>query len=85
MLAGHDSRPGNGSLITAEWQAGWRVLDEYQIQLPADLPSGEYGLRIGLYQDDGSALPVDWRGHQIRNVLQLKSSEKRYDCPNQRT
>ena len=62
VLAGRDSRPGNGSLITADWEAGWRVLDEYQIQLPPDLPAGDYGLRIGLYQHDGSALPIDGAG-----------------------
>ena len=34
VLAGRDSKPGNGSLMTTDWQADWRVLDEYQIQLP---------------------------------------------------
>ena len=57
MLAGHDSRPGNGTLPTLRWQAGWRVLDEYQIRLPDDLAAGEYGLTIGLYNQQGDRLP----------------------------
>lgn len=62
VLAGRDSKPGNGSLMTTDWQAGWRVLDEYQIQLPEELPAGDYGLRIGLYRDDGSTMPTDGAG-----------------------
>ncbi len=58
-LAGHDSLPGAGSLPTRRWQAGWRILDEYQIPLPADLPAGEYGLRIGMYNAAGEHLPAD--------------------------
>ena len=62
VVAGRDSQPGNGSLPTDHWQSGWRLLDEYQIQLPADLPSGEYGLRVGLYRNNGSTLPDDGLG-----------------------
>lgn len=62
VVAGHDSRPGSGSLPTVRWQPGWRVLDEYQIALPADLPPGEYGLRVGLYLADGSRLPATGPG-----------------------
>lgn len=62
LMAGRDSQPGLGSLPTTRWQAGWRVLDEYQIALPADLPAGAYTLAIGLYQADGSRLPADGEG-----------------------
>lgn len=62
VVAGHDSRPGSGSLPTPRWQPGWRILDEYQIALPADLPPGEYGLRVGLYLADGSRLPATGPG-----------------------
>jgi hypothetical protein len=56
LMAGRDGPPGNGSLPTTRWQPGWRVLDEYQIALPADLPPGEYLMRAGLYQPDGTQL-----------------------------
>lgn len=58
VVAGHDSRPGNGSLPTTRWQAGWRILDEYQITLPAELAPGDYELAIGLYQPSGERLPT---------------------------
>ena len=57
-LAAKDSPPGNGSLPTTRWQPGWRILDEYQIQLPPDLPAGDYELDFGLYAADGARLPA---------------------------
>lgn len=68
VVAGHDSPPGNGSLATSRWQPGWRVLDEYQIALPADLPPGDYGLRIGLYLADGTRLPASGPGIALGEV-----------------
>lgn len=54
QVAGQDGRPGGGSLPTGRWQAGWRILDEYQIALPGDLPPGVYTLAAGLYQPGGA-------------------------------
>ncbi|MCB0064788.1 MAG: hypothetical protein KDE19_21840 [Caldilineaceae bacterium] len=56
-VAGHDSRPGAGSLPTTAWQSGWQILDEHQLPLPADLPAGAYTPAIGLYQANGEQLP----------------------------
>ena len=52
VVAGHDSPPGGGSLPTWRWQPGWRVLDEYQIPLPSDLPPGEYEPATGSLPGD---------------------------------
>ncbi len=68
LVAGHDSRPGDGSLPTNRWQIGWRILDEYQIQLPADLAAGEYDLEIGLYQTSGQRLPSNATGLRLGKV-----------------
>jgi hypothetical protein len=65
IVAGHDSRPGAGSLPTTRWQPGWRVMDEYQIALPAELSPGVYHLEIGLYQTDGARLPADAPGIRL--------------------
>jgi hypothetical protein len=62
VVAGHDSPPGAGSLPTLRWQPGWRILDEYQIALPTELPPGEYALAAGLYREDGATLPADGAG-----------------------
>lgn len=58
-VAGKDGLPGGGSLHTTRWQPGWRILDEYQIALPADLPAGDYTLATGLYTAAGAHLPAD--------------------------
>ena len=68
VMAGRDSLPGNGSLPTRRWQAGWRILDEYQISLPADLAPGEYGVAVGLYQATGERLPADEAGILLGTV-----------------
>jgi hypothetical protein len=68
IRAGHDSRPGSGSLPTSEWQSGWRILDEYQLPLPADLPSGEYSLYGGLYTAAGERLPAHGEGFELGTV-----------------
>jgi hypothetical protein len=58
QVAGEDNRPGGGSLPTPRWQEGWRILDEYQIALPDDLPPGVYTLAVGLYQPGAEGAPA---------------------------
>lgn len=56
-LIGPDSRPAaqgddfplGGERSTTSWQPGEILRDDYTVQLPADMPSGEYPLRIGFY------------------------------------
>ena len=67
-IAGYDSRPGNGSLSTQCWLAGRRILDEYQIRLPDDIPADAYQLQIGLYQPNGDHLPVNGNGVHLGTV-----------------
>ena len=59
LWAGYDSRPGGGSLPTSRWQPGWRIIDEYSIVLPTNVPPGAYMLGTGLYQLSGDRLPAD--------------------------
>jgi hypothetical protein len=49
LWAGKDARPGQGSIPTTAWLPGDVILDEYQIQLPDDVPPGEYPIEVGLY------------------------------------
>jgi len=67
-VAGFDSRPGRGSLPTTKWQPGLRILDEYEIPLPAELAPGRYGLRSGLYRADGARLPAVGPGVELGEV-----------------
>jgi hypothetical protein len=68
VLAGYDSPPGNGSLPTSRWQPGWRIIDEYSILLPPDLPPGRYALEAGLYQPSGARLPAGDAGIPLGTV-----------------
>jgi hypothetical protein len=64
LWAGKDSPPGNASLPTSRWRPGWRIIDEYALLLPANLPAGSYNIEIGMYQADGQRLPAG--GEAIR-------------------
>jgi hypothetical protein len=67
-VSGSDSPPGQETLPTRQWQPGWRILDEYQIPIPVDLPPGEYGLRFGLYTGAGNRLPAATDGLILHDV-----------------
>ena len=49
ILAQHDGSPGEGQLPTLGWLPGEYLTDAHPIQIPADLPDGEYQLGVGLY------------------------------------
>ena len=68
LVAGQDNPPGENTLPTNRWQQGWRILDEYQINLPADLAAGEYTLEIGMYQASGEHLPASGTGVLLGKV-----------------
>jgi 4-amino-4-deoxy-L-arabinose transferase-like glycosyltransferase len=49
LWAQHDSEPGDGLRPMPSWEPGESVDDRFAIQLPPDIPPGEYEVRIGLY------------------------------------
>ncbi|MBI2954143.1 MAG: hypothetical protein HYY30_07505 [Chloroflexi bacterium] len=58
-LAQSDSQPADASYPTSRWESGYTVRDQYRLQLPSDLPEGEYVLRVGMYVEaTGARLPV---------------------------
>lgn len=71
-----DSIPGDGSLPTSSWLAGEYVIDEYEIPVRADAPSGEYLLEIGMYDlTTMIRLPVfDARGTEIGDRVLLEAT-----------
>jgi hypothetical protein len=44
-----DSVPGGGTRPTPTWNWGETIPDQHLLQLPDDLPSGQYLLVAGLY------------------------------------
>lgn len=49
IVAQHDGVPGEGRLPTRGWLPGEAVADAHTLQLPLDLPAGDYRLEVGLY------------------------------------
>jgi hypothetical protein len=48
-MAGYDQAPGGTRFPTRVWAAGDQALSKMVVQLPQDLPPGEYSTWIGLY------------------------------------
>jgi hypothetical protein len=60
LVAQQDNPPVQGNLPTSLWLPGIMVRDNYQIELPADQPTGEYAIRIGMYSaDTGERLTIN--------------------------
>jgi hypothetical protein len=49
IVAQLDRPPGGGTSPTSTWREGQTLRDTYPVPLPADLPPGDYRVRIGLY------------------------------------
>ena len=49
IVAQHDGPPVGGEAPTLGWLPGEYLTDTQQLELPADLPDGDYHLEVGLY------------------------------------
>ena len=59
LAATFDHPPAGGNYPTRLWQPGDTVIDSRLLQLPDDLSSGDYQVRVGWYRlDDLTRLPV---------------------------
>lgn len=59
LVAQSDVAPANGVYPVSAWQPGETVLSVHRLQLPAEMPSGDTTLIVGLYRPgDWSRLPV---------------------------
>ena len=58
QVAGQDQPPRGGFAPTHAWRPGQVLGDHVDVALPAELPAGEYSVRLGLYTLDGGRLPV---------------------------
>jgi len=52
LWAQHDGEPGNSLLSMTSWEPQTTITDRFAIQLPADIPAGEYTVRVGIYAAD---------------------------------
>ncbi len=77
--AQQDFEPVSGFSPTASWLPGQTYADNHGLVLPRDLASGEYELRVGLYNPaDGRRLPVTSGGEgdswPLRRIVVRSSS-----------
>jgi hypothetical protein len=49
IIAQHDGLPAGGKMPTLGWLPGEYVTDTHRLQLPSDLPGGQYRLGVGFY------------------------------------
>ncbi len=60
VIAQVDEAPQRNGYPTSLWLTGEIVTDRHTLTIPADLPDGDYALRIGFYrQEDGAYLAVN--------------------------
>jgi murein DD-endopeptidase MepM/ murein hydrolase activator NlpD len=66
LWAQQDSLPGKGAVPTTAWKPGEVVVDEYELAISADAPSGNYVIEIGMVQSEtGQRLPVTGEDGQV--------------------
>ena len=59
IVAQDDRQPCDNSYPTTSWQPGELIVEDRSIELPPDLPAGDYTLSVVWYQaSDNSRLPV---------------------------
>jgi hypothetical protein len=73
-VAQKDQPPLGGFLPTSLWRTRELIVDQIPIDIPADAPSGEYELRIGMYDAvTGQRLPVSKNGEIIGDYVSVGS------------
>ena len=74
LVAQRDSEPAGGSATTTAWPAGEAIVDNHALQIPPDLPVGEYTLIAGLYDisDPSARLPVAGGTYLVLSAFTLR-------------
>ncbi len=65
IVAQTDREPGGGQRPTTNWGTNELVVDRYGVLIPEDTPPGSYAVEIGLYDFDGTRLPVSTGGDAL--------------------
>jgi hypothetical protein len=73
IYAQHDSAPCDNSVPTWQWQAGEIMVESVKVDLPPDVPAGNYGVFAGWY-DSGSLqrlTAADASGKELGDTVEL--------------
>jgi 4-amino-4-deoxy-L-arabinose transferase-like glycosyltransferase len=57
VVAGHDGEPVRAARPTTGWVPGEFLADPHDIAIPADLPSGDYVIEVGIYDPGAPGMP----------------------------
>jgi hypothetical protein len=61
-----DSQPLQGAYPTSFWRPGERIQDPSLLEIPPEVPAGDYDLRVGIYLlETGERLPRFGTGGQV--------------------
>lgn len=71
LVAQHDGEPVGWQALTDAWQAGDRYTDRHGILLPAEIPPGDYVLKVGMYRYSGERLQVVTEDGGIEDAIRL--------------
>jgi hypothetical protein len=73
LVAQDDSLPALWTYPTNDWQPGQVIVDFHQFPLDASLPSGEYTLQVGLYDEESGrrVSRVDASGNTVDDKILL--------------
>jgi hypothetical protein len=52
LVAQHDGQPVNNAYPIPIWQSGTTIVDQHTLELPAELPGGDYTIAVGMYDPD---------------------------------
>lgn len=77
LVSQTDAQPCDRSYPTAVWAAGERLVEDYLLPIPPELPAGQYTLAAALYQlESGERQPVlDGQGQIIGDLMVLTTFE----------
>ncbi len=62
VVAQHDGPLGGDYTPVERWLPGMALMNTHSIDLPAELPPGSYGLKVGLYRPGQAATPLSAAG-----------------------
>jgi hypothetical protein len=65
IVAQQDERPFAGRWPTTVWPVNQHLIDEVELAIPENLPTGMYALRLGLYDANGRIPLVSERGDYL--------------------
>lgn len=74
LVAQQDNWPVQGNWPPTCWESGDVIIDDYAIQLPADMPPGRYSLLVGMYDPAGVRLLTnDGRDHILLGEITVEN------------